>query len=102
MPSRGPAPRVGRWRPAGSQATRAAGKNTCARARSRARTNTPGPRPNPEPGAAMQALISHLLAASVLVLAAGTAQAQAAADAPAAPMGPPAGFVAPADPKPHD
>lgn len=50
----------------------------------------------------MQALISHLLAASVLVLAAGTAQAQAAADAPAAPMGPPAGFVAPADPKPDD
>lgn len=46
----------------------------------------------------MHALTRHLLAVSALVLAAGTAQAQAAAEAPAAPKGPPAGFVAPAEP----
>ena len=50
----------------------------------------------------MHALISNLLAASLLVLAAGTAQAQAAADAPTAPKGPPSGFVTPADPKSDD
>jgi formate dehydrogenase subunit gamma len=50
----------------------------------------------------MHALTRHLLAVSALVLAAGTAQAQAAADAPALSKGPPAGFVAPAEPQPDE
>lgn len=63
----------------------------------------------------MPALISHLLAAATLALAASTCAAQAAAPAadtgPAtnaaattseAPAGPPAGFVAPASPQPDD
>ena len=52
----------------------------------------------------MTASIRHLLAAASLCLATGTALAQAAAPAatPAADKGPPAGFVAPASPKPDE
>lgn len=50
----------------------------------------------------MHALTRHLLAACALVMAAGAAQAQAAAEAPTAPKGPPAGFVAPAEPRPDE
>jgi len=54
----------------------------------------------------MNALTRHLLAPLLLALSAGLAGAQTAApaDAPAAtaPKGPPAGFVAPAEPKPDE
>jgi len=55
----------------------------------------------------MNALIRHLLAALLLALGAGLAGAQTAtpataAEAPAIPKGPPAGFTAPAEPKPDD
>jgi formate dehydrogenase subunit gamma len=50
----------------------------------------------------MHALTRHLLAVAALVLAAGTTQAQAVADAPATPKGPPAGFVTPAEPQPDE
>jgi len=55
----------------------------------------------------MNALIRHLLAPLLLALGAGLAGAQtatpaAAAEASATPKGPPAGFTAPAEPKPDD
>jgi formate dehydrogenase subunit gamma len=51
----------------------------------------------------MSTLIRHLIASAALALAAGTCAAQATAPAAAdAPKGPPAGFVAPAEPKPDE
>jgi formate dehydrogenase subunit gamma len=51
----------------------------------------------------MTPLIRQLLAAAALSLATGACVAQAAtAAAEPAPKGPPAGFVAPADPKPDE
>ena len=53
----------------------------------------------------MHPILRHLLAAATLSLAAGASLAQATAAAPAveaAPKGPPAGFFAPADPKPGE
>ena len=50
----------------------------------------------------MTASIRHLLAAATLCLAASASLAQATTATDATPKGPPAGFVAPADPKPDE
>lgn len=51
----------------------------------------------------MSRLIRHLIVTATLALAAGTCAAQAAAPAATdAPKGPPAGFVAPAEPRPDE
>lgn len=51
----------------------------------------------------MSSLIRHLIVTATLALAAGTCAAQAAAPAATdAPKGPPAGFVAPAEPRPDE